>query len=589
MSIWLPGPGPTNGNDSFVGSGTNDKNIDALGGNDTIEAGGGNDTVHGSDGDDRIKGGTGDDILYGDAGDDWLDYPDTSNIDNGYDTLYGGDGNDILEHELGTGWSDGGAGNDVLYGGSMLRGGDGDDDYYVYRPWAVTGTYERANEGTDTVYFSLFGETFTLRANFENLVLTSLAANGNGNNLANIITGNAEANVLKGYGGDDTLNGMEGDDTLEGGDGDDTINGGAGSDLLRGGLGNDSYILDDLNDTIVEGSNQGTDTVITPHNFSLAAIAHVEDLVITGAALTATGNALANRITGNGKNNVLDGGAGADTLRGGKGNDTYIVNSGADVVFEREDQGDDTVLSTVSYTLSENVENLTLTGSALVGYGNALANTITGNDGNNGLDGGGGADTLIGGLGDDIYVVDHADDDVQESVGEGTDTVRSWVSWTLGANVENLTLFGSADINGIGNDANNKIAGNAGANFLNGGLGKDVLTGGGGDDHFLFDTPLSASNRDRITDFNVAADLVAENDQIRLDDAIFTAAGPVGELDSSAFHTGATAEDADDRIIYNAATGALLYDADGNGAGAAVHFATIGAGLAVSAADFFVY
>ncbi|MBV4485165.1 M10 family metallopeptidase C-terminal domain-containing protein, partial [Pseudomonas sp. SWRI153] len=201
-----------------------------------------------------------------------------------------------------------------------------------------------------------------------------------------------------------------------------------------------------------------------------------------------TGNELNNVLTGGAGSDTLDGGAGSDTLIGGTGDDIYIVDSRADTVIEAADEGRDVIRSSVSYTLSANIEDGVLLGDANINFGgNALDNTLTGNTGNNILDGMTGADTMAGGAGNDTYYVDNAGDVIVEngtSVNE-IDTVFASLDWTLGNNLENLVLRGEDDLNGTGNALNNILTGNTGNNTLNGGAGNDTLDGGAGTDTLI--------------------------------------------------------------------------------------------------------
>lgn len=308
------------------------------------------------------------------------------------------------------------------------------------------------------------------------------------------LNGTSGVDTLTGGAGNDTLSGLAGNDTLNGGAGNDTLNGGAGNDTMVGGTGDDSYVVDSTSDVVTEAANEGTDLIQSSVTYTLGN--NVENLTLTGTtAINGTGNALNNVLTGNSAVNTLTGGAGNDSLNGGAGNDTmvggtgddtYYVDSTSDVVTENASEGTDTVNSSVTLTLGNNVENLVLTGSSAInGTGNTLNNTITGNSAANTLSGGTGADTLIGGAGNDTYVVDNTADVVTENLNEGTDLVQSSVTYTLAANVENLTLTGTSAINGTGNALDNVLTGNTAANTLNGGGGNDTLSGGTGADTMI--------------------------------------------------------------------------------------------------------
>jgi len=652
-------------------AGAGDDTINTAGGNDRIYGEEGNDTLYAGDGDDRLFGGNGNDTLNGGWGSDVLDGG------AGADTLDGGIGNDAYVFRGGSGqdlirsydtggasvdtiqfedvastalravkragndlileygaadrltiqyfyldpyyqvdrfaFSDGvtftqqqffetypprisggdgndslsgGAGNDILDGGAgadTMIGGSGNDTYYVDNAGDVVT--ENAGEGTDTVMSSI---AYTLGANIENLTLTDSAAiSGTGNALDNILIGNSAAN------------------TITGGDGNDTLDGGAGKDTMKGGAGNDTYIVDNTGDVVTENTDEGTDTVMSSITYTLRT--NVENLALTGnTAINGTGNALNNTLTGNNAANTLSGGTGADAMTGGMGNDTYYVDNAGDVVTEAAGEGTDTVRSSVAYALGENVENLILTGTDdISGTGNALDNRIYGNtganvlsggggndyisasdkddtlyggEGNDTLIGGGGADTMIGGAGNDTYYVDNVGDAVVEAADEGTDTVRSSVAYALGENVENLILTGTDDVSGTGNALDNRIYGNTGANVLSGaggndyisasdkddtlygGEGNDTLIGGGG-----ADTMIGGTGNDTYYVDN-AGDVVTEAAEEGTDTVRSSVAYALGENVENLILTGAddingTGNSLDNRIYGN--TGANVLSGGG--------------------------
>ena len=499
----------------------------------------------------------------GNLSDSWTGTP-------GDDTVNGLAGNDTLT---------GLGGNDTLIGGTgidSLVGGQGDDVYEV--DVASDVIVEQDGEGTDqvNVAFAAAG-TYVLGANVENASLTNAVAGVNitGNELNNILTGNAAANILTG------------------GAGNDLLDGGAGSDTLIGGAGDDSYVVDStgdiLNETIAgsSGIDQVNVLLTTAGTYTLSL--NVENATIGNATagVNLTGNASDNSLQGNAQantlsgldgndflyggdgndsldggtgNDVLDGaegndtlfgGLGADTLVGGQGNDVYVVDSLSDVVSEADGAGTDRIETALAaLTLTDNVENLTYTGAvAFTGTGNTLNNSLVGGagndvlqglDGNDTLMGGAGNDTLMGGVGDnslvggagnDLYLVESAGDVIVELAAGGTDSVSTTLaSYTLGAEVENLTFASGGDFTGTGNAAanvltgaggNDSLSGLAGADTLIGGLGNDTLDGGAGTDSLVG----GAGDDSYVIDANT--DLVVEGagsgtDTVNL---AFTAAG----------------------------------------------------------------
>jgi Ca2+-binding RTX toxin-like protein len=211
----------------------------------------------------------------------------------------------------------------------------------------------------------------------------------------------------------------------------------------------------------------------------------------TAAVDTLTGTGADDVIHGQGNNDSLNGAGGNDTLYGEAGNDSLDGGSGTDTASYANAGGAVTVNLAAgtatgaagSDTLTS-IENIVGSTSGDTLTGNSSANVLDGGGGDDTLNGGGGADTLIGGGGNDTYVIASAGVTITEAAGGGTDTVQSSISFSIAAlaNVENLTLTGSANIDGTGNGGDNVLTGNSGVNTLDGGSGNDTLDGGAGAD-----------------------------------------------------------------------------------------------------------
>jgi 2',3'-cyclic-nucleotide 2'-phosphodiesterase (5'-nucleotidase family) len=267
--------------------------------------------------------------------------------------------------------------------------------------------------------------------------------------------------AVSGTRGNETLEGNVGDDTIDGGQGRDIVRGLAGDDTLDGGVGNDQVFGGEGDDELFGGS--GSDKVF-----------------------------------GEAGNDMLDGGGGKDALNGGAGDDRYIIND-KDAIKELDGGGNDTVESSITFTLPNFVENLILTGTAHInGTGSKDNNTITGNTGDNVLKGAGGDDTLNGGVGDDVL-----------DGGAGIDVLNGDTGHDLlRGGAANDTLDG-----GVGDDV---LRGDAGDDTLTGGEGDDLMTGGSGNDTFVF---APGFGQDEIADFRGSN--MKGGDQIQFDASIF--------------------------------------------------------------------
>ncbi len=555
-NLMLTGSGDLSGTGNAL-----DNVLTSNSGHDTLTGGAGDDTyVLTADGQTIVEnpGGGTDTVVAG------FDYVLGANLENltltGSDDIDGAGNSldNVLTGNSGDNILTGGAGNDRLDGGGGsddMMGGTGNDTYVVNS----TGddVFEKSNQGIDTVLSCI---SYTLSDNVENLTLTGTdTIRGTGNSLANTIVGNSGSNVL---------------------------DGGLGADTMYGGAGDDTYYVDNASDVVSEQTvagidDHGVDRIYSTVSYSLPQ--YVERLYLQGAAdINATGNDGDNALYGNtgsnilyglGGNDYLDGGAGGDVMKGGLGDDTYVVDNSHDNVGEHLDEGTDTVLSSITYTLPSNVENLILTGSDnLNAIGNAVNNIIYGNTGNNLIDGGAGADKMYGGVGDDTYVVSNSFDQANENAGEGTDTVQSSVTFTLGANVENLTLTGAAAINGTGN---------ALANILIGNSGNNVLKGGAGADTFVFGKFGAANGLDHLVDFVTAVD------HLSFTGADYGIAAGHHLTNAELSLTGvATSAAGVGQFVYNSTTHTLSWDANGVTAGGMTDIAVFDNGATPAVADF---
>lgn len=476
-----------NGDDLVYGFGGGDE-LFGEGGSDTLDGGAGNDSLYGGDGADSLYGGAGDDLLIAGSGQNVVD---------------GGDGNDtfVFQYEGNTTVSDAAGGNwlrverpaDTLYfsrlyynaqGGLVLEGMNGSSitvsdpanllgiQWSTFSPDNVYSTYSMPLQ--DLVIGTLGNDVLSTPAS---AYVEAYGADGDDQITilagSSWVTGDGGSDVVFGGLGNDAIHGDftypdAGNDTLYGGGGNDVLWGEAGQDMLYGGEGDDQIFGDAGNDSLYGGA--GNDTLNSGNTYD-----------------------------------TLSGAVGTDTLIGGDGNDTYVFDNG-DMIVEAANGGIDTVVSSTTYILGDNLENLSLSGLAAInGTGNTLNNAIIGNSGNNSLSGGAGndtlnggtgTDTLVGGTGNDTFITDGSDT-ITETANAGIDTVESSVTYTLGTNLENLTLTGSASINGTGNALNNVVTGNSGNNTLNGGAGSDTLIGGDGNDFYVTnggDTIIEAAN-----------------------------------------------------------------------------------------------
>ena len=627
------------GNDTIRGN-ENDDKLYGEAGIDTLDGGDGNDQLLGGEGDDQLTGGLGDDTLVGGLGSDEASYRGLSagvTVDLSITTAQntGGGGIDTLseiENVAGTTF------NDVFTGTSgnnRFLGGAGVD----------TVRYSNAAAGV-TVDLAITTVQNTIGAGSDSF---SLIENLVGSSFNDTLLGDSAGNTLEGGAGNDTLDGRTGIDTASyaaaaagvtvdlslttaqntGGAGtdtlanfenvtgsafNDTLGGTSGANVLDGGVGIDtaSYASSTAGVTvslaIIGAQNTvgaGTDTLISIENLTgsgfadtfagtsganvfdggagvdtvsyLASTAGVTaSLALAGAQNTIgagsdtfisienlVGSGFADVLTGDAGANRFEGGGGDDQLTGGLGDDTLIGGAGVDEASYRGLSAGVTVdlsLTTAQNTGGGGIDTLSEIENIA---GTTFNDVFTGTSGNNRFLGGAGVDTVRYANAAAGVAVDLAITVAQNTVGAGSDTFSL---------IENL----------VGSSFNDTLLGDNTANALDGGAGINTLTGRGGADVFQFSVLETSANRDIVTDF------AAGVDKFGFLRSAFTgfSGAPAGALAAAQFGLGTVATTASQRVLYDQATGNVWYDADGNGAGAQVHIATLTGAPVLGASDF---
>lgn len=546
----------TNAADVIYAGAGND-NIIGMDGNDTIYGEDGNDTLNGGSGNDTLTGGNGDDIYVIDSVSDVVVESANQGIDTVQSSITYALGANVENLTL-TGTSsinatgnnvsntiNGNSGNNTISGAGgydVIQAGAGDDIINFTQSQHLndltTAGYSQSNlikgqEGFDRLNLYYTSSEFTSDVKTDILEFTAFLANSSNNNTSqatgsdfyfdtskinvsrieamSFYVDNVQTNVFVDAKDDhfstQTSTALTGNLFVNNGNGIDTafastIYAVAGTYTTSGGgtiviSANGNFTYTPVSayqgvDTVTYQINDGYGTSDTAQiNISVGTV----PIIGTSGNDTLTGTTSNDTIYGQAGNDTINGGVGADAMYGGTGDDTYIVDSVSDTANELSAEGTDTVQSSVTYTLSVNTENLTLTGiSAINGIGNTLDNvlvgnsannTLTGNAGNDTLDGGAGNDTLIGGTGNDTYIMDSASDIIVENANEGIDLVLMSVSNSGGmGNIENITLTGTGNINILANALDNILIGNAGNNQFNGYLGEDTMIGGLGNDMY---------------------------------------------------------------------------------------------------------